>query len=331
MGAAVLQELRALLEERPDIEANALFGYTTLSDTSTRHILNGSAELSEPAGKQLRDLIARVRAGDILPAPGPRVVTEDHSARVGRLGRRHDIYKTQTVKRVGEVLTYCAEMGAIGVITAEYGAGKTEAVKLWRATDGRRVDSVTYEFDYFTGRNTVDFVEALGGMVGAAVAARKGPQNGRSQFDAVVAALRLRPRLLIFDQCEAVAVRVLQILRQVWDRTRDEGVGVVLLAAPVLQDRLQASRIADLGALSSRVGIWAQLRGLSEAEMAAVLRGEGITEIDEDAQRLLWEMSRGSMRRVMAAVELLQRRHQGKRVAAKNVSQMAEMLWGMGR
>jgi hypothetical protein len=229
---------------------------------------------------------------------------------------------------VGQVLTYCADQCAIGVITADYGVGKTESVKHWRARGaGRTRESVVFEFDEFSSRNTVEFVECLCDLMG--VEYRPGMHNGGRTMRALVAHLVENPMLLILDQCETVNARVMSVARQVWDRTRQAGVGITLLAAPVLMERLEASRTRDLGAIQSRIGIRAQLRGLSLEEMAAVLKAEGLTSVDEDAFRLWFRAVGGSMRRLMASIDLVQSKHSGKAVTTKTLVGVAAHLWGL--
>ena len=88
-------------------------------------------------------------------------------------------------------------------------------------------------------------------------------------------------------------------------------------------------RVADLGALTSRVGIWAPLSGVSRAEMAAIVKQEGIEDIEEAAFDLWWRSTGGSMRRLMRAVDLLKAKHQGKRITEKTIATMAGYLWGL--
>ena len=71
--------------------------------------------------------------------------------------------------------------------------------------------------------------------------------------------LRESPALLVFDQCEVARARILQVVRQIHDRTAEAGVGVVLLAAPILLARL--SKISDYGALASRILFTRHCRG----------------------------------------------------------------------
>jgi DNA transposition AAA+ family ATPase len=141
--------------------------------------------------------------------------------------------------------------------------------------------------------------------------------------------LRKSPCLLIFDQAERVSIRIFDLIRQIWDRTHDAGVGVVLLSAPILLTRMNQSRVADLGALTSRVGIWAPLAGVGRAEMAAIVKREGFTDIEESAFDLWWRATGGSMRRLMRALDLLKAKHANKRITEKTISGIACHLWGM--
>ena len=198
----------------------------------------------------------------------------------------------------------------------------------WREHgEGRGRESFVLELDEFTCANAVDFVERLADLVGAEY--KGGCHNGGRTLRAVCAHLVKNPCLLLLDQCEGMRARVAQIARQIHDRTHDAGVGMVLLAAPVLMERLQASRISDLAALSSRVGMWVQLRGLSESEMAAILKAERITTVDEAAFRTWYRAVGGSMRRLMASVDLIQAKHAGKQITERTLAGVAAYLWGL--
>ena len=88
-------------------------------------------------------------------------------------------------------------------------------------------------------------------------------------------------------------------------RARHGGLGIVMLASPMLAERLVAARARDLGALTSRIGVWAALNGLQKAEIADIVRLEGVKQIDEAALDLLCRAVNGSMRRLMAVTNLL--------------------------
>jgi DNA transposition AAA+ family ATPase len=218
------------------------------------------------------------------------------------------------------------EHSAIGCITSGFGNGKTEAVAAWRRKTVGQVQSLVFEFSEFSGCNKVAFICELGRMLGAT--AVSGSLNGDRAFRDVCEKLRESPALLIFDQGEVARARIMQIIRQLHDRTAEAGVGVVILAAPVLLARL--SKMADLGALASRVGIYAPLSGLSRAEMAAIVKQEGITDVEEAAFDLWWQTTGGSMRRLMRSIDLLKARHAGKRVTQTTLNGVGSVLWGVG-
>jgi len=322
-------ELREFMAGRPDLMPIDLVQYTTLGACAGRSFLSGSL----PGGKQVVSELQRVlelaKAGDILqPGRGkPFVISERGGEAARPVPRRRNVYETETVRRVGEVLDYCADNATIGVITAPFGAGKTEAARLWTAARGRERPNLLFEFDDFSAANRVDFVEQIAKMLD--LDGKTGNQHAGRVFRAVCDHLRSHPRLMILDQVETVRPRVLQVVRQLWDRTCEKGVGFVLLAAPVLLARMLASKMADFGALQSRIGIWGQLAGITQTEMSAILKREGICEFDEAAFDLFWKAVAGSIRRLMQAIDLLKAKHAGKRITERTIVSLAGSLWGM--
>jgi DNA transposition AAA+ family ATPase len=177
------------------------------------------------------------------------VVNDTAAERVRRVRKTETFYETQTVRRIAEVLDFCDANATIGVITGGFGTGKTEAVNAWRRAHAGKVDSAVFEFDEFSSTNKIDFVRILGHLFGVDRPACS--QNGGLVFRELCEKLRKSPCMLIFDQCESVRPRIFQIIRQIWDRVHDAGVGVVLLSAPILLTRMTQSRITDLGAIQS--------------------------------------------------------------------------------
>lgn len=328
----VRSEIRALLASRPDLSMTDITSYTTLAESTGRQFLCGNIPGGREVISEYKRVLAFIKAGDILQ-PGSRtgakalLVAEDSSAPARRVARRRAVYETQTIKRVAEVLDYCAEQAAIGVITADFGAGKTEAVRHWRGERARKTPSVVVEFDEFSCSNKVEAMLAIARVLG--LDGEAGPQSGGKIFRLIIEHLREHPCLVIFDQCETVRVKVFQAIRQIWDRTSEYGVGMVLLGSPVLLRRMQVSRVEDLGALTSRVGIWAPLTGVTRAEMAAIIKQEGVADIEESAFELWWRATNGSMRRLMRALDLVKAKHTGKRITEKTISGVAGHLWGI--
>jgi len=323
-------EVRQFLASRPDVSMLNLTHYTTLSDAAGRNFLNSHLPGGREVVGELRRVLELAKRGEILAPAGQNgkvVLTESEPAAVRPVRQARTFYETQTVRKVAEVLDYCAAHAAIGVITADFGHGKTEAVKAWRQGNGKNVASLAYEFTEYTTANGVEFIRELATMLG--LEPPPGSQTGGRIFRAVCETLCESPHLLIFDQCETVRARICQVIRQIWDRTHEAGVGMVLLAAPILLTRMTVSRMADLGALTSRVGIWAPLSGISRAEMAAIVKQEGLVDIEESAFEIWWRAVGGSMRRLMRGIDLLRAKHTGKRITPKTIASMAAYLWGM--
>jgi DNA transposition AAA+ family ATPase len=324
-------DVRSFLASRPDLGNPDLAAHSTLADHTVRSFVNGNIPGGHSVVSELRRVLDLAQAGDILQ-PGARngaavVVNDTTPERVRRVRKAGNFYQTQTVRRVAEVMDFCSEQCAIGVITADFGVGKSEAVAAWRKANAGKTDSLVLEFDQFSSRNIIDFICLLGAFFGVDRAG--GSANGGKLFRDLCERLRKSPCLLIFDQAERVSLRILDLIRQIWDHTRDAGVGVVLLSAPVLLTRMTESRIADLGALTSRVGIWAPLAGVQRGEMAAIVKQEGFTDIEESAFDLWWKATGGSMRRLMRALDLLKAKHAGKRITEKTIAGVAGHLWGM--
>jgi DNA transposition AAA+ family ATPase len=322
-------DIRQFLATRPDVGMVDLTQHTVFAESTGKNFLSGAIPGGREVVSEYRRVLGLAQAGDIL-RPGRNgsvVLVEDHTEPVRRVAKSRAFYQTQTVKRVAELLDFCAENCAIGIITADFGAGKTAAVSAWRRAQTRKVESVLYEFDEFSSSNKIDFIHSLARLLGVEITI--GSAAGGQVFRAVCARLRETPTLLVFDQCEVVRARIFQVIRQIWDRTTSAGVGVVLLSAPILLARMNKSRMTDLGALTSRVGVWAPLAGLGKSEMVAIVKQEGITDIDEGAFDAWHRATGGSMRRLMRAIDLLKAKHQGKRVTEKTITGIAGYLWGM--
>jgi DNA transposition AAA+ family ATPase len=325
---AARERVRHILTYRPDLTAEHLAQHTTLAASTVRLWLSGGM----PGGREVVGQMVRVadlvEAGEIL-APGGRpdtvVLTENASKRVVRISRRGNFYETQLVRRTAEICDHCASHAVIGVVTSDFGNGKTEAVAAWRRKTAGKVESLVYEMDEYIGCNKVDFICTLARTIGATTGS--GSQNGGRAFRNVCEKLRESPVLLVFDQVEVARPRIMQVIRQIHDRTAEAGVGVVLLAAPILLARL--SKMGDYGALASRIAIYAPLAGLAPAEFAAIVKQEGFADVDEAALSLWYKACRGSMRRLMRSLELLKAKHADKRLTEKTIAGVGGMLWGM--
>jgi hypothetical protein len=327
---AARSEALRFLASRPDLGPADIAQYTTLAESTVRLFLRGTIPGGHEVVAEIERVIAQVRSGDILQPGGSqqaRVFLETGQRRARRIMRRDMFYETETACRIFDVLDYAAAHCAIGVVSSDFGTGKTEAVKEWRRRTAGKIESIVFEFDEFSCRSVVDFVRALSEKLGIDCA--PGFLNGGTIFRGLCDRLRQQPILIILDQCEMVRQRICSCIRQIWDRTADAGVGVVMLAAPILLARLSNGKMTDLGALSSRIGVWAPLAGLSKDEFMAIVKQEGITDVDPEALDLWWRASGGSIRRVLRAIDLLKAKHAGKRITEKTVESVAGFLWGM--
>ena len=279
--------------------------------------------------------LRRLQRGDIGGARGEpsKVISMKgaagggHRERPPRRPRQH--YEVAMVRQVASTIDFAVENDALVLMTADFGAGKTYAAREWRreAVAGG-LDVLFFEFIDPTANNKRDFLNELATQLGVDDHATNANATGRL-FNAIITRLREQPAVLIFDQCEAVSVRMLQIVRQIWDAAREEGVAVVLLAAPQLLIRLERGRAGDLGALRSRIGARVGLSGVTREEMASIVKAEGVTEVDDDAFELLYQAVGGSMRWLMEAVDMLTSRHQGKRVTERTIIGVCRRLLGV--
>jgi len=325
------EEVLAWMKGRPDVTAAHIAQFTTIADSSVRAWIAGAFPGGRDVVGQILSVVRKAKAGEVLTPGGRESVTllVDEDKRPRKIACAGKFYETQTARRIGEVLDYCAEHSAIGVITADFGHGKTEAVREWRRRRGAAIACAVLEFSEFSSTDKVEFVRELCRMFDLPVV--QGSQSGGRMFNSLCEHLKEHPCLLIFDQCETLRPRVCQVIRQIHDRTHEAGCGVVMLAAPILLARLMNAKMADLGALSSRVGIWAPLSGITRSEMAAIVKQEAIAEVDDAAFDLWFNATAGSMRRLMRSIDLLKAKHQGKRIGEKTIAGVGGILWGMGQ
>jgi len=322
-------DLEEFLSARPDLTMLDLTQQTTLCDSAGRNFLNGHLAGGFEVVGQLRRVLDLAKRGEILTPSGNNgtvLFAETESRQPPRATKARRFFETETVRKIAEVLDYTAKQATIAMVTGSFGAGKTEAVQAWRRGKGKNTPNLLLELDDFLLASKVDFIRQVANVLDLEVP--RGCQAGAQVFRAVVEKLWEAPCLVILDQVEAARARVLQIVRQLHDRTHEAGVGIVLLGAPILVTRMTESRMTDLGALTSRIGIWVSVNGVSRAEMAAILKHEGIHDIEEPAFEMFWRLVGGSMRRLVHAIELLHARHAGKRVDKNTVASMATYLWG---
>ncbi len=328
MSKSTLREQVAALLKARDLNATDVGCYVSLSQTTVCNFLSGRSDATPRITSEMSRFLARVEGGEILGPGAGNIVSIEAGAKRSRrrAGQKRTFYETEMVKRTASAIDYAADHSAIVLVSADFGAGKTEATKLWRRGN-RDTDSVLFEFDTFTSSHIYEFLTSLAAQLGMDADAYY--HNSGKVFRMVVERLREQPTVLIFDQCEMVRIRILQLIRQLWDQTKEDGVAVVLLAAPQLYHRLERGRGGDLGALRSRIGAHVNLRGLTRGDMAAILKQEGITKIDDEAAAVWFQAIGGSMRWFMEGIDLLKARHGGKLVTERTIAGILRTLMGV--
>lgn len=318
-----------LLADRSDITPAILGAYTNLSQSTVSKFLSSGVEFGRRVELEFERVIRQIENGDILLPSSDSIELTEEPSYPRPIRRSRDFYRIKSVQRIEQMLTHCAEHGVIGVTTGEYGVGKTEAIRRWLANQGSGRNAMVFEFDEFSAHAVVDFVNQLAGRFDLRV--DRSPRGAGDTMRAICEAINQqdKPLLLIFDQCETCSPRVLQVIRQIWDKTCHFGTGVAMFASPLLLTRLHESRMKDVGALSSRVAVWVQIHGVLREETAEILKKEGVSDIEQTAIDLLWRASAGSMRRLMAASDLLVLKHAGKKITERTIEGVASHLWGL--
>lgn len=329
------QKFWTLLDQRPDLNVARIAAFTSLSRSGAEGFLSrrpddAHRDIGDKTLDEFRKVMCLIEEGEILQPSAKALAlmpsAEDTPRRRSKRAARA-YYTTETSRRITQVLDHCAERGIIGVVTAEYGVGKSSAIQHWRSSrqGGLTTPNCYFEFDEFSRSSIRDFVSRFAEVVGIDTTA-----SGSQTMRAIIRQLSIEPMLVILDQCETVTPRVLQLIRQIHDGAQHAGTGMVLFSSPLLAERLNNPRLKkEVGSLSSRVGVWVALGGACRAEASAIIRQEGITDIDPTAIDLLVRMTRGSMRRLMAVTDLLVTKHKDKRVTTVTVEQVSENLWGM--
>ncbi len=311
---ALRQRIRALLERRKELNITQIGHLTTLGESTVRNWYSHQKDYGQNVFQQIEAAVDRIESLD-FPIAQPTVVQQNSR------GRRYYEGLT-TARHIAETLQFCQKKKAIGVLTGEYGIGKTESIKDWQRSH-LDIPSTVIEFKHFTSSSMLTFLSFLSKKLHAGTPRSQG---GDAVMQAIVDELNRIPQLLIFDQAEGVRPRVFQLIRQIWD---DCKIGIVIAGSPLLWRRLKESRLHDIGALESRVGIWKNLNGLTRDETVDVLRFEGVTNIDAEGFDLLCRGIGGSMRRLLAVSDLLVEGHSGKPITARTIQGVMGNLWGM--
>lgn len=317
-------------ERDPNFTLDGLANLTSFTASSMRNWFNGLNTESPKLQAEVTAALNRYENGEASISRGSAglpglTLDEIREPRAeARMRKRGNLYPIPLTQDIFTFLEYCSELAVIGVMTLDFQAGKTTGLKAWIEEHAK--DSEFFEFDSFTGSSRCAFVKELGRGLG--VDMRAGTTSAADNFRRLVEHLRQHPRLLILDQCEHLSESVFQVIRQIWDRTSDEGVGIAIVGAPVLRERMLRSRSRALGAIAARVAVWARPAGISRKTMAGIVKAEGFKNVDEDAFVLWYRGVQYCIGRLMRSIALL--KHNGESHITRDViTGMSSYLWGM--
>jgi DNA transposition AAA+ family ATPase len=164
---------------------------------------------------------------------------------------------TKAAQQTGEVATICHQDGEVGVVYAEAGYGKTEAIKYYAK---RNPDVILIEADLgYSARMLFSDIHKRLGYDGRGVI--------HEMLEDCVARLKNSERLIIVDEAENLPYRALELLRRVHDKA---GIGILLVGMPRLIANLRGKR-GEFAQLYSRVGVAAKLDALTEDDTKSIV------------------------------------------------------------
>lgn len=198
-------------------------------------------------------------------------------------------------------LGYCVTEKSIGVLTAEVGAGKTLALRALTAGLDPSRHTVVYFFGLAGLKGFyLSLVEALGGQGGFF----------RAQLTAEARSLiatqtqqKKKNLVIIVDEAHQADVELLEELRLLTNESMDSvsPFALILSGQPTLRRKLH---LTVLNALSQRVALRCQLKGLSLEESAGYVRhhltrvGRSDPLFSDDAVSLIHRSSNGIPRKI---------------------------------
>jgi hypothetical protein len=324
---ALRRRIIDLLAARPDLSLRGLAqAMANISaKTFTCWYYGTNADTAETL-TEVERVVRLVESGQLLRPGGDALTEADYAARPRRVRSAEcgvrNFYELATPRAIWDVLDYALEHESIGMIVANYGVGKTEAVTRWLAK--HRDEAVSIEVISLMGGHRLEFLRAIAGELGLETGG-----TSMALFRRIVADLRATPRLIILDQAESLTPRVFGLVRELWDAVRLAGANFAVLAAPDLWLRMHGSRSQQLGAIRSRIWPTAVLSGFTRDEMAYVVKQEGITEVADEAFVTWYKAVGGSMRTLLASIDLIRSKHAGRKITEKTIADLAGFLWGM--
>lgn len=200
-------------------------------------------------------------------------------------------YRTRALTVAVQSLDRIYEERIIGIVVANPGVGKTEAINYWRKKHAS-VRHAWIEAKVFTAPRVIlnSLMDALGISAG---------RNMHESAEFISAALSKNPMLFIIDEADLLTVRTFEVLRSLWDRTSqlsgdpgESAFPLALFGVPRLRTMLERE---DLERLRSRVYHSAELPPLNRDELATVIKKWNV-RVDDEAIDELLQRSKGSFR-----------------------------------
>ena len=198
------------------------------------------------------------------------------------------LVETSTYKKVLEAINIMYVEMSIGVIYGEAGIGKSRALKEFKKEMSRTI--LIQATPAYTAKELFKALHIRLGGDG------KGTLNGL--FNEVVQHLSGSERVVIIDEAENLPNQALDMLRRLWDMTKDdesdEGtISLVLVGLERLLYNLKGKR-GEFSQLYSRVAIAVKLGNLRENDTKKFLK-EGVKG-GEEYYKMFHELSGGNIR-----------------------------------
>jgi general secretion pathway protein A len=180
-----------------------------------------------------------------------------------------DLYGSQSLAELSARLKHLVDMRGIGLVTGDSGSGKTTTCR--RLVSGLHTGLYRVLYVSMTTGNVMDLYKSIAWELGLPTERNRAAlfKQIRSEVSRLCAENRLRP-VLIVDEAHHLRTELLEDLRLLTNYAMDSEnrLTVVLVGHPELRRRMG---MAALDALSQRIVVRANVRGLTRDEMGPYL------------------------------------------------------------
>jgi len=198
--------------------------------------------------------------------------------------------ETSIAKKFFEVARICHLDNEIGVLVGQAGIGKTFACKEYSR---RNMDAILIEADpSYSPKVLFDEI--------ASRLNRDSKGNLHDLFETIIETLKSSDRLIIVDEAENLPYKALEFMRRLHDRA---GIGVLLVGMPRLVENLRG-KSADFKQLYSRVGIFADMPGIIDSDVEALVNSS-IPEHLKNGNANIWQSFKKECRNNMRTLSKL--------------------------